>query len=220
MSSRKDFQKVRHTLTSSVERGVWSDFRKVQQIIKSSTTRSEVINKLGLSVKVTRNFRRLKTFIEEHKIDDSHLRSKGKNYAEYWRDLKAVVAKSHNVCEVLRKLEIAPHGSNHQRVRDEIRKRGLDISHFEKTRKLSAVQLIRNSRNTRQSVRRKVIRENLLEYKCSQCGLREWQGQELSLQLDHVNGETTDNRLENLRFLCPNCHSLTSTWGPKNRKEE
>lgn len=58
------------------------------------------------------------------------------------------------------------------------------------------------------------------EYKCSDCTLNEWQGKSLTLQLDHVDGNLQNNKLSNLRWLCPNCHSLTPTFGSKNLSEE
>lgn len=54
------------------------------------------------------------------------------------------------------------------------------------------------------------------ENKCENCGLDEWLGQKITIELDHINGNNLDNRLENLRFLCPNCHSLTPTWRGRN----
>lgn len=55
-------------------------------------------------------------------------------------------------------------------------------------------------------------------YACSICGLSTWMGKEITLQVDHINGDHYDNRLENLRFLCPNCHSQTPTYGNKRGK--
>jgi len=56
--------------------------------------------------------------------------------------------------------------------------------------------------------------------KCEDCGITDWRGNKLSFNIDHVNGNRTDNRIENLRVLCPNCHSLTPTFGVKNVSEE
>lgn len=76
--------------------------------------------------------------------------------------------------------------------------------------------LCENSEHTRAVVRKYILKNKLLDYKCSCCGISEWQGKELSLELDHINGINNDHRLENLRFLCPNCHSQTVTYGSKN----
>ena len=65
----------------------------------------------------------------------------------------------------------------------------------------------------------RLVNEGRMEYKCANCGLTEWQGQTLSLHLDHINGINNDHRIENLRFLCPNCHSLTETYAGKNKKQ-
>lgn len=66
-----------------------------------------------------------------------------------------------------------------------------------------------------------LIKNNLLENKCQECGLPPlWNNRKLVLQLDHINGVRTDNRLENLRLLCPNCHTQTITYGGKNRKQK
>ena len=91
-----------------------------------------------------------------------------------------------------------------------------------KTNKLNNVKkediLKENCRHQRTVLRRYVIKNNLIPYKCAICGCTEWQGKTLSLELDHINGVNNDNRLENLRFLCPNCHSQTSTYGSRNQQ--
>jgi hypothetical protein len=70
---------------------------------------------------------------------------------------------------------------------------------------------------SRAGMRKRILRENLIENKCRECGISEWKGKKLSLHLDHINGDRWDHRIENLRFLCPNCHSLTETYTGKNK---
>ena len=62
----------------------------------------------------------------------------------------------------------------------------------------------------------RLIREGYLEYKCNECGINEWNGNRLGLELDHISGVRSDNSLENLRLLCPNCHSQTHTFRGRN----
>lgn len=83
--------------------------------------------------------------------------------------------------------------------------------------KLSPEELFTKNNHPRNIVRRRLIALNLIEYKCAICGRSEWNGKKLSLELDHINGINNDHRISNLRFLCPNCHSQTSTYGAKNK---
>jgi HNH endonuclease len=64
----------------------------------------------------------------------------------------------------------------------------------------------------------RLLREGILEYRCYVCGLTEWNGKPITLQLDHINGVNLDHRIENLRLLCPNCHSQTETFAGRNKK--
>jgi len=73
---------------------------------------------------------------------------------------------------------------------------------------------------SRRNVRKRLLREGWLRNECYECGMPPiWRGRPLSLQLDHIDGNGCDHRLENLRMLCPNCHSQTDTFGVKNRKD-
>lgn len=72
------------------------------------------------------------------------------------------------------------------------------------------------------SSRRSKLKQKLLstgiKYECVECGISEWKGKLLSLHLDHINGINNDDREDNLRLLCPNCHSLTETYCGKNNR--
>jgi HNH endonuclease len=79
-------------------------------------------------------------------------------------------------------------------------------------------ELLPNPKRSRAHVKRRLVSARLLENRCRRCGIDAWFGQPLSMHLDHVNGVGNDNRLENLRMLCPNCHSQTPTYGGRNAK--
>jgi 5-methylcytosine-specific restriction endonuclease McrA len=81
------------------------------------------------------------------------------------------------------------------------------------------VYFAENTAHTGADTRTRIRREGLLPYRCSICGNSgRWNEQELTLEIDHINGDHFDNRLANLRFLCPNCHSQTQTYGGKNAR--
>jgi 5-methylcytosine-specific restriction endonuclease McrA len=68
-------------------------------------------------------------------------------------------------------------------------------------------------------LKKRLVTEGILVYNCTSCGMGdEWNGDPIVLQLDHINGIHDDHRLENLRLLCPNCHSQTDTWCGRNVK--
>ena len=141
-----------------------------------------------------------------------------------------LLKKSSTISEVLFKLGYTVKGNSwgYSQVKRRMDDLNLDYSIFKgksaviKTNKLNNVRkediLKENCKHQRTVLRRYIIKNNLIPYKCAICGCTEWQGKTLSLELDHINGINNDNRLENLRFLCPNCHSQTSTYGSRNQQ--
>lgn len=82
-------------------------------------------------------------------------------------------------------------------------------------RSLQAV-LVSGSTEKSSELKRRLIAEGLKSARCEQCDRDEWQGGPIPLELDHINGRNTDNRIENLRILCPNCHAQTQTYRGRN----
>lgn len=76
-------------------------------------------------------------------------------------------------------------------------------------------QILATSRS-RWTVKRRLLLAGILQNRCDECGITEWRGKPISIHVDHINGINDDHRLENLRMLCPNCHSQTDTYGAKN----
>lgn len=81
--------------------------------------------------------------------------------------------------------------------------------------------LVEHSSYPRGSIKRRLVEEGLLQYICAECGQGpEWNGKPLTLELDHINGVNNDNRLSNLRILCPHCHSQTDTYCGRNTSKK
>jgi hypothetical protein len=67
-------------------------------------------------------------------------------------------------------------------------------------------------------LKKRLLKEGLKENKCDICGITEWNNKELSMQLDHIDGDSHNHKFDNLRMVCPNCHSQTHTYCGKNKK--
>lgn len=129
--------------------------------------------------------------------------------------------------ECLRTLKLKPAGGNYKILKDAAEELNLTRNHMSgqahnkgKTWKrpikpLDEV-LVENSPTQSNSLKKRLIHAGLLKAECSSCDLSEWMGQPIPIELDHINGDSSDNRIENLRILCPNCHALTPTYRGRN----
>ena len=140
--------------------------------------------------------------------------------------LKEVIETSYTYAEVQKKLGYYSKGGKvYLIIRGLIEKHKLDISHFKgkghgtsNNSKFTLEEiLVEDSKYCNiSSLKRRILKEGKLEYECNKCKINSWNNQPITLQLDHINGINNDHRLENLRFLCPNCHLQTPTFSGGN----
>lgn len=135
-----------------------------------------------------------------------------------------LIKNSCSLREVCLKANIIDTTGNYNTLKRIIKEDNIDISHFKRqnTSKQEShsieYYLTKDSYITSYRLKNKLIKEGVKEQRCECCGTTEWLGQPIKLELHHLNGDNTDNRLENLQLLCPNCHSYTDNYGGKNQK--
>lgn len=150
-----------------------------------------------------------------------------------WDDERAIreaVSASITYSEVLERLRLRPAGGNFQQLRRYIARYGISTAHFDQTRARQAKRaqhgrqplveiLVEGSAFRRSHLKERLYDEGLKARRCEMCGQgEEWRGRSMALILDHVNGVADDNRLENLRILCPNCNATLDTHCGRNAR--
>ncbi|GLW14271.1 hypothetical protein Stsp01_10140 [Streptomyces sp. NBRC 13847] len=160
-------------------------------------------------------------------VDTTHFVPTGVRHTE--AGLRALVARSHSVAEVVRRLGINPVGGNQAHIGRRIAELGIDTSHFTAvprqrpttgTRRRLVLGSPADGRLPGERLRRELLRQGVPE-RCAHCGTAaHWNGRPLRLEVDHINGRWWDNRPGNLRLLCPNCHAVTDTYRGRARRRK
>ncbi|WP_078591878.1 HNH endonuclease signature motif containing protein [Streptomyces megasporus] len=140
-------------------------------------------------------------------------------------ELRRAVADSVSISGALRRLGRPDNGSQRACFQQWVAEAGIDVSHFlgqahqrgktVKQRKSPREVLVKHEgkRRTQTHLLRRALWEIGVPEECAECGVGpSWGGKPMTLEVDHINGDWSDDRAENLRFLCPNCHAVTGTW--------
>ncbi|MGW6619567.1 HNH endonuclease signature motif containing protein [Streptomyces erythrochromogenes] len=162
--------------------------------------------------------------LKQQGVDTAHFRNTRPVIPE--ADLRLAVPSAASYADLMRALGMEVNDVNHRRLRRQVARIGLDVAHFTRrpwgkqpaatARPVAPDTLVlrpEGSTRSKRSRLHRALQEVGVPYACAWCGNPgEWQGRPITLQIDHVNGDWLDDRRENLRYLCPNCHALTDTW--------
>ncbi len=136
---------------------------------------------------------------------------------------------NYSISGILKELGIVAAGGNYQTIKKAINFFKIDTSHFtgqghyknkthnNNTRNLEKILVYGKYENTF-NLKKRLLKENIKESKCENCGMEKWLGMQIPLELHHIDGDKINNQLSNIKILCPNCHALTENYRGKNKK--
>jgi len=145
-------------------------------------------------------------------------------------EFECAAKQAFSIAGMCRNLGLKPCGGNYRLMHNAIKKYSIDTSHFRGKgwniglvfkpvcAKPIAEILVKGSAFQSYKLKNRILDEGLKEHRCESCGLKTWLNTTIPLDLHHINGDNSDNRLENLQLLCPNCHALTDSYRGKNNK--
>ena len=202
---------------------------KILETYRNFKTFKDFLNFLGLE-HTPKNTRFVSKILKAHGIKHTFQSRFSSISAVSKENLQLIVDSSASIVDVLKKLNLRNCGGNAQTLKNRIDDLNIDTSTMINNKRQCVFR--RNyyvdysdyisKVTSRGKIKKYILDNGLIEYKCSECSCEcIHNGKPLILQLDHIDGDNSNNRLDNLRFLCPNCHSQTETYcGRKNKKHK
>ncbi|MBK6015857.1 HNH endonuclease signature motif containing protein [Streptomyces sp. MBT53] len=204
---------------------------RLEEAAQGARTLSEALERLGVDPgSSTREYIRAR--LKKLGVDTSHFEREGTKWTR--KVLESAVATSTSVNDVLRTLGLEPVGGHHTHISRRIKAHGIDTSHFTAVARTERMRHNQRRRTAEEilvadtSVRMKrtpgsrlkrAMRELGVEERCALCGIEPmWLGKSLPLEVDHLDGDWRNNRIDNLRLLCPNCHSTTDSYRGRGKR--
>jgi hypothetical protein len=202
---------------------------RLAEAAASSRTLSEALTKLGVDPKSSTR-RYVHERMKRLDVDLSHFEREGSRWTR--EILTEAVSASTHMNDVLRYLGLDLVGGHHTHISRRIKALGIDTSHFaphvragamkDSRRRTGAELLVEQEPTNARRIQGDRLKRAMLEcgiaHRCALCGTGPaWRGRSLTLEVDHIDGDWRNNRIENLRLLCPNCHSTTDTYRGRSK---
>lgn len=207
----------------------------IREAATQCSTLTELVEHLGFNGNSSSVRSKLNKILVDNNIPVSHFPNN--RVTDRWtaENVKEAVCQTTSYTQTLARLGVAPRSGNFETLKRYIAKFEIDTTHFSQKESCKNTKQ-RNGTDTHlsldgilagkyphystSSLRIRLLKDGVLEHRCSICDLTEWCGRPIPVELDHINGINNDHRLDNLRLLCPNCHAQTPTYKGKNKKRK